>query len=97
MIGAQDQLQIINSSLWAMCMMGESKPMPKFYPDDFKRSAEIVLHRALGFRRQDINHENCKMVYIKLVELIEALDSRDIPICLEFQDCNSTNSDTESD
>ena len=54
MIGAQDQLQIIDSNLWATCMMGESKPMPKFYPDDFKQSAEIVLYRALGFKRQDL-------------------------------------------
>ena len=90
--GAQDQLQIIDSNLWATCMMEESKPMPKFYPDDFKRSAEIVLQSTLGFTREDINHENCRMVYLKLVDLIEALESRGIPICSEFQA-----SDTESD
>ena len=72
-------------------MIEESKPMPKCYPDDFKRSAELVLHRALGFGIQDINHDNCRMVYLKLVELIETLDNRGIPICSEFQLCNSTN------
>ena len=70
-------------------MMEESNPLPKFYPNDFKRSAEIVLQSTLGFTEEDINHENCRMVYLKLVDLLE---SRGIPICSEFQD-----SDTESD
>ena len=65
-------------------MMVESKPVPKFYPDDYKQCAEIVLHTILGFSQQDINHENCRMVYLKLVDLIETLVRRAIPICSEF-------------
>lgn len=81
-------------------MIQESKPIPKFYPNDFKKSAETVLYRALGFTVQDIIHENCRQVYLKLVVLIEESDDRGIPICSDFQSHNddtTTNSDSESE
>ena len=35
------------------------------------------------------------MVYLKLVDLIEALDSRRIPICSEFDDSDFMNGDMD--
>ena len=41
-------------------MMDESRAPPKFFPDDFRSSTEIILRSALGLTVDGVNHENCQ-------------------------------------
>ena len=77
-------------------MLHESKPPPKFFPDDFKDTATTILQSGLGLTVDGITHESCRTIYLKLVELIDGLLSRGVPICsgLSFM---TSNSDSSSD
>ena len=41
-------------------MMDKSRAPPKFFPDDFRSSTEIILRSALGLTVDGVNHENCQ-------------------------------------
>ena len=69
--GTEDQLQPINTDLWATCMVSQSKPAPKLYPTFFKTGVRALLHRKLHISEEDITHDNCRNVYLKLVHHIE--------------------------
>ena len=98
-IGAQDHLQPFDHQLWAHCMLNESTNPPKFYPADFNLSATLILTQTFGITTDGITHENCRNIYLRLVTLINALLTRDVPICSVFTDPTDldTDSDTNSD
>ncbi|XP_065887587.1 uncharacterized protein [Dysidea avara] len=82
--GVEDQLQPFDTDLWVTCMLNESSSSPTFYPDDFKTSATTILQSALGLTHGGITHDNCRNVYLTLVELIDELVNRGITICSMF-------------
>ena len=81
-------------------MMEESRAPPKFFPDDFKTSAEIILSSTLGLTVDSIVHENCCRVYLKLVKLISSLIGIGVPVCSVLSTTSNTTeppSDTDTD
>jgi len=88
-IGVEDQLQPIDTDLWATCMLNESRLPPPFYPDDFKVSASAILQSTLGLTQSGITHDNCRNVYLTLVLLIDELVDRGITICSNFSAISS--------
>ena len=78
-------------------MMDESRAPPKFFPDDFRSSTEIILRSALGLTVNGVNHENCHRVYMKLVQLINGLVDMGVPICSTLSIATELSSDTETD
>jgi len=93
-IGAQDHLQHFDSDMWAHCMLHESKPPPRFFPTDYKNNISIILNHTFGITVDDINHGNCRGIYLRLVQLVTALVQQDIPVCSMFQSNNTSGSET---
>lgn len=93
LLGALDHLQQFDHQLWAHCMLNESTAPPKFYPADFHISANLILKHTFGLSVNGISHENCQSIYLRLVQLINELVSRGVPVCSEFAE--SSNSDTD--
>ena len=59
--------------MWAKCMLEESAPLPSLCPKDFADNAKFFLYLFYGLRLEDITHENCKDVYLNLVNIIERI------------------------
>ena len=78
-------------------MLNESTPPPKFYPADFNTSATLILHHTFGMTTDGITHENCRSIYLRLVQLINELVSRDIPVCSVFIDPSELDTDSSCD
>jgi len=72
-------LKSIDSNLWARLMLEESSRPPKFYPNDFKDSAEIILNHLFGINVDGITHDNCKNIYLRMIHIIDTL-----PVCSDF-------------
>ena len=74
-LGTTDQLQPIDSTLWAHCMLYESIASPPLCPESFKDICEDVLHDTLNLSPDDITHANCRNIYLQLVNSIKILVS----------------------
>ena len=92
----QDHLQTVDSALWARCMLNESIKPPKFYPEDFKVSAGIILHHTFGLTQDTVSHDNCRNVYLRLVKLIDSLTSRGVPVCSMLANASTDTSETDT-
>lgn len=68
--GVADYLKPIDGNVWIQAMLDESVGMPAFYPDWFGQLADRVLMESWGIQRSDITSENCKAVYIHLVNFL---------------------------
>ena len=77
-------------------MMNESTNPPKFYPDDFNLSASLILTHTFGMGTNGIIHENCRSIYLRLLQLITLLHNS-VPICSVFSDPSDLDSDSNSD
>ena len=53
-------------------MLEESAPLPSLCPD-FADNAKFFLYLFYGLTLDDITHENCKDVYLNLVNIIERI------------------------
>lgn len=70
--GKQDQLKTIDAYLWATCMI-ESEPAPPLCPIPFKNAVCQLLSENLGMSIDDVTHENCHNVYLRLVRHMSVL------------------------
>ena len=68
-------------ALWLKCMREKSREPPKLFLNDFKESATVMLYDRLGLTVEDISHENCRNVYLKLVNEIQTLIDNGITFC----------------
>jgi len=68
-------LESIYSNPWAQVMLEESSRPFKFYPNDFKDSAEIILNHLFGINVDGITHDNCKNTYLQMIHIIDTLVS----------------------
>ena len=59
-LGVNDHLQPINSSVWIYAMANESKGKLKFFPYTFEFQANRILDGQFGITRSDITAENHK-------------------------------------
>ena len=68
-----DCLKPIAPLLWAQCMQEKSIPAPPLCPLEFKENAEYFLNALYGLTLPDVTHQNCKEVYLKLVNIVNYL------------------------
>ena len=68
-----DQLQPIDPTLWANCMIHESTAPQSLCPTEFKDICDDVLRVFFGLSIEDVSHTNCRSVYIRLVREIKLL------------------------
>ena len=59
----------VNGKIWAESML-ESEAAPLMYPGGFKQSLEEILNSILELTMHDLNHNNCRNVYLKLVHQV---------------------------
>ena len=71
MIGYCDQSVRLNAHLWADCMQHNSCHPPDFFPASFDFRAKRILFNKFGMGTGDINHSNCKNIYLQLCHKME--------------------------
>ena len=71
MIGYCDQSVRLNAHLWADCMQRNSCDPPDFFPASFDFRAKRILFNKFGMGTGDINHSNCKNIYLQLCHEME--------------------------
>lgn len=76
-------------------MTEKSRKPPKFFPNDFKESTTVLLCNRLGLTVEDISHENCRNVYLKLVNIIQTLIDNGITFCSSIEPAEDSDSDIE--
>jgi len=65
--GVEDYLKPVDGNVGIQAMLDESVGMPAFYPDWFGKLADKDLMESWGIKREDMAPENCKSVYVNLV------------------------------
>ena len=78
-------------------MLHKSRQPPKFFPADFNISTDLILRTAFGITVGSIAHANCRNIYIRLVQLINELVSRGIPVCSALTNQSDLDTDSDSD
>ena len=66
--GAHDHMQPFDVDLWLTCMSRKSKTPPRLYPEEFGRYAFDIFDHCLNLSPRDVSHDNCRNIYVKLVE-----------------------------
>ena len=57
----------VDTALWHQAVREESRVPPQFYPRTFRIHALHILQEDLGMCHNDITSENCKAVYLHLI------------------------------
>ena len=68
--GAEDNIKDVEPSLWARALRRESEVLRPFYSRRFEAKASQILRRDFGMSRDDITSDNCKAIYIHLINTL---------------------------
>jgi len=77
-------------------MFHYSKPLPSFFPLEYKINAGIILSRTFGITVDGISHGNCRNIYLQLVHLITTLLQQGVPVCSRLELSNTSDSDEDN-
>ena len=72
-VGGIQCIKPVDAGVWVYAMINESCDQPKFYSNETQQIFDELLFNLRGIHQGDITSDNCRDIYIELVDVFNSL------------------------